>query len=48
MEKSQIAEEESRLLTQKAADAEKECQMIRYQSAKSQEEKMIMEAKVSV
>ncbi|KAG7172894.1 merlin-like [Homarus americanus] len=46
VEKSRIAEEETMLLTQKASEAEQECQRAHLISAKTQEEKMIMEHKV--
>ena len=46
MEKSRIAEEESMLLTQKASEAEQECQRAHIISAKTQEEKVVMEHKV--
>ena len=46
MEKSRIAEEESILLTRKATEAEQECQRAHLMSAKSHEEKMILEQKV--
>ena len=46
MEKSRIAEEESMLLTQKATEAEQECQRAHIISAKTQEEKIAMEHKV--
>lgn len=46
VEKSRIAEEETMLLTQKASEAEQECQRAHLISAKTQEEKMLMEHKV--
>ncbi|XP_045604208.1 merlin [Procambarus clarkii] len=46
VEKSRIAEEETMLLTQKASEAEQECQRAHIISAKTQEEKMLMEHKV--
>lgn len=46
VEKSRIAEEETILLTQKATEAEQECQRAHLMSAKSQEEKLILEQKV--
>ncbi|KAK7063193.1 Merlin [Halocaridina rubra] len=46
VEKSRIAEEETILLTQKATEAEQECQRAHLLSAKSQEEKLILEQKV--
>ncbi|XP_047480014.1 merlin-like [Penaeus chinensis] len=46
VEKSRIAEEETMLLTQKASEAEQECQRAHLLSAKTQEEKMLMEHKV--
>ncbi|KAK4302353.1 hypothetical protein Pmani_025539 [Petrolisthes manimaculis] len=46
VEKSRIAEEESMLLTQKASEAEQECQRAHLISAKTQEEKIVLEHKV--
>ncbi|KAF2367130.1 FERM C-terminal PH-like domain [Trinorchestia longiramus] len=46
LEKSHIADEESRLLTQKALEAEKELQQMKLHSAKTQEEKLMLEQKV--
>lgn len=46
VEKSRIAEEESILLTRKASEAEQECQRAHLISAKTQEEKLMMEHKV--
>lgn len=46
LEKSQIAENESALLTRKTSEAEQECHRIRMLSARTQEEKMMLEQKV--
>ncbi|KAA0202072.1 hypothetical protein HAZT_HAZT011261 [Hyalella azteca] len=46
LEKTHIADEESRLLTQKALEAEKELQQMKLLSAKTQEEKLMLEQQV--
>ena len=47
LEKSQVAEKETMLLTQKANEAEQECQRVRMFSVKTQDEKTMLETKVS-
>lgn len=46
LEKSHISDEESRLLTQKALEAEKELQRMKLLSSKTQDEKLMLEQKV--
>ena len=46
-EKSRIAEEEVRLLTQKSAEAEAEIQRMKVSAIKIEEDKIMMEHKVS-
>lgn len=45
-EKAQIAEEEAKLLAQKAAEAETEMQRIKLTAIRSQEERRLMEQKM--
>lgn len=48
LEKSHVAEKETMLLTQKASEAEQECHRIRMLSARTQDEKLLLEQKVGV